>query len=182
MNIDRNKLIYNFYRSFPLTFYIIYTLISLIYFSKIFYYDILFIFILDKLNKFFKLSFKYLYLKNGTNKLTVLGIGNRPKEARYCDIFLREESKYPNDYGMPSGHSQLLWIVFTYFTLILLESEINTKIKKLLIILLFVFSIYGSYVRTAIEKCHTEQQVIIGAFLGVILGKLGFGLKKKLMK
>lgn len=179
MNIkDKNKLVYNLYRSFPLTFYILYPLISIIYVNKIFFYDILIIFLADNSNRIFKLIFRYLYLLNDTDKLPIFGIGKRPKEARYCDIFLYEKSKYPNDYGMPSGHSQLLWIVFTYFTLILIETKINSKLKNLLIILLLVFTIYGSYVRTAIEKCHTKQQVIVGSIFGTVLGIIGFYARK----
>jgi membrane-associated phospholipid phosphatase len=131
------------------------------------------------------LFFQQLYKLLKTNSLPLLGIGARPYGAKNCD-FIPDDNKFKS-YGMPSGHSQIIWTFGTYIISKLIyncyytvNNPITTTqiqiIRYILVILstLFILSImiYVSYSRVYIEGCHTIQQVIVGGFLGVLLGFL----------
>ena len=141
--------------------------------------------------------FKQLYKLSGRERLPILGLGRRPGgNPRSCSSFFGMEPKgHSATYGMPSGHSQLTWTITTLVILQLFNEEhernlqleendlalskANYKIKKfayqnkyLVAGFMIAFSLLISFSRVAIEKCHTPQQVIVGAFVGIGLGYL----------
>ena len=115
-----------------------------------------------------------------------LGSGLRPPGAKNCGLWSDNNTSlnYDNDtslnyddtyfnYGMPSGHAQLI----TFFlTSQLLDNDLNQKTKLILILL----SLYLLYTRVELG-CHTWQQVIIGALFG-ILSYFLFKRRKEVMK
>lgn len=120
-----------------------------------------------------------------TENLPLLGIGKRPPGATSCTFTL--DNIPSTSFGMPSGHSQLIWTIGTYLIYKLIDkwtkttSASETKIQMqalgyiwIICITIFILSImvYVSYSRVYIEGCHTLQQVIIGGLLGILSGFL----------
>ena len=143
-----------------------------------------------------KKSISKIYKIFNARKLPVLGLGHRPVGASSCSTFLTFDNKLSNSFGMPSGHTQMAWIFTSFFifkTLEVFKNKNNsndenkkdevfynkynatnkTIIKIIQITLLLLFGIFMAYSRVVIEKCHTVQQVIVGAFFGIIVGLLG---------
>ena len=128
------------------------------------------------------LVFKPFYQLLGNQSIPLLGIGARPVGATGCGVCI--DYKKSTSYGMPSGHSQLAWFLATY---IIYEnyqhynkSKQTNKNKQNYIwyniwyssIFVLGIAIYISYSRVYIEKCHTLSQVIVGALLGIICGRV----------
>jgi membrane-associated phospholipid phosphatase len=120
-----------------------------------------------------------------TNSLPLLGIGSRPPGATSCTFILDDISS--TSYGMPSGHSQMIWTFGTYMICKLIDKWHKTTtdpattnqmqgIGYIWVIcttlILLSMMIYVSYSRVYIEGCHTIQQVIVGGILGVLIGFL----------
>jgi membrane-associated phospholipid phosphatase len=81
---------------------------------------------------------------------------------------------------MPSGHSQCAWIFSSYFMYQLLHNKKTSKyMKAIQSLILIVFAGLMSYSRVYVEGCHTIQQVIVGAILGIIIGITGGYFKTK---
>lgn len=117
--------------------------------------------------------------------LPLLGIGKRPTGATSCTFIL--DDVLATSYGMPSGHSQIIWTFGTYIICKLIDKWHQTTTKDettiqmqgigyiwVICSTLFIFSImvYVSYSRVYIDGCHTIQQVIVGGLLGVLIGFL----------
>lgn len=110
-----------------------------------------------------------------------LGSGLRPPGAKNCGLWSDDDDASLNyddnmslNYGMPSGHAQLI----TFFlTSQLLDNDLNQKTKLFLILL----SLYLLYTRVELG-CHTWQQVILGALFGIIsyflFVRMNKGMKK----
>lgn len=79
--------------------------------------------------------------------------GKRPKPT----------SEYGNlqKYGMPSGHSQLLWFMYFY----------NKEKMKVVKYILLLFVISGSLYRIYSGK-HTIIQTVIGGILGYLMARV----------
>jgi len=124
----------------------------------------------------------YNFLK--TENLPILGIGKRPKGATSCQNILDENHYF--SYGMPSGHSQLIWTFGTYIICKIIENCINTSKHNnpptilgyiwlvLSCCIVLISMIYVSYSRVYIEGCHTIQQVVVGGLLGITTGFIVF--------
>ena len=123
----------------------------------------------------------YNLLKKDT--LPILGRGKRPHGATSCTFILDDIPS--TSFGMPSGHSQLIWTFGTYILCKLIDKwhktttspDTTTQMQALgyiwvisTSILLLSLMIYVSYSRVYIEGCHTIQQVIVGGILGAITG------------
>lgn len=136
-----------------------------------------------------KISIKWLYKMLNVKSIPILGIGGRPSGATGCSTFLSCINTTSITFGMPSGHSQNAWFFSTFMLLELWRyyqlqpldvkcdgmylDTIITKHPALISILstlLIIFAIIISYSRVWIEGCHTVQQVIVGAIIGVLLG------------
>ena len=130
------------------------------------------------LDKVFSPFMKHIVFKNlmGAKKYPIIGIGERPKGAKDCGLFLTKKDIPARSYGMPSGHSQsaLFFSVYTIHEII--NSSMNQSIKIIGILLLISIGLGIMYSRIYL-KCHTIQQVIIGALLGSVLGTLYYNNK-----
>jgi membrane-associated phospholipid phosphatase len=93
-----------------------------------------------------------------------------------CDIV---ETNSPS-YAFPSGHSQSIFLLITFFSLFIVYDTSFTY-KKGLILLMICLGILVGYSRLYI-KCHTLFQVIVGSCIGSLLGFLFYKLYKKLTK
>jgi membrane-associated phospholipid phosphatase len=117
--------------------------------------------------------------------LPILGIGERPKGATSCGFIL--DNIEATSFGMPSGHSQMIWTLGTYLICKAIDNWINknkdnnvyitTQLKVfgymwiiLVCAIILLIMIFVSYSRVYIEGCHTIQQVFAGGILGVITG------------
>lgn len=157
------------------------------------------------LNPFLKTVIaKPFYKLTGQECLPILGKGARPDGARSCHEIL--DGHIATTFGMPSGHSQIIWTIGTYIFLIIIARLINkiqntnnkansnsnkvnsnqtNSLEDILEYLWMIISsitilatmIYVSYSRVYIEGCHTLEQVIVGGLVGAALGSLAFYCK-----
>ena len=74
---------------------------------------------------------------------------------------------------MPSGHSQTSALISTYLIYKLMDMEITQTIKIILYILAIIIPISVMYSRY-IFKCHTKQQIFLGALIGFLSGKQAY--------
>lgn len=126
---------------------------------------------------------KPIYNLLKTDSLPILGIGKRPKGANSCQFILDNTASF--SYGMPSGHSQLIWTMGTYIICKIINNWINSnnysKLDSTITILEYIWlavsccivllsMLYVSYSRVYIEGCHTIQQVVVGGILGIATG------------
>jgi membrane-associated phospholipid phosphatase len=137
-----------------------------------------------------------LYRRLKVKELPILGIGGRPQGAISCQFDI--DNKKAKSFGMPSGHSQIIWTVGTYLICFLIkrfvfnvsQNEDKTSTSTILEnIWMFVSSgiiistmIFISYSRVYIEGCHTIQQVVVGGFIGTVLGFLAFYFEDDIRK
>lgn len=75
-------------------------------------------------------------------------------------------TKY-DTYGMPSGHAQVVWFMVFY-------NLRNTSDRKTTLLVLLAIATCTQRIYT---KRHTLEQVIIGSFLGSMLGFSGTNIK-----
>lgn len=123
-------------------------------------------------------NLKYNFFKPifGDN-IPFLGRGARPYAAKNCGLFLsKKQKKKLTSYGMPSGHSQNSALFATFLILKLLSSGVSNI--SLYIKMAFIAGMSLSVmVSRWVFKCHTVQQIIIGAALGTFFGFSAFKLK-----
>ena len=117
----------------------------------------------------------------GNKKYFLLGSGERPKGAKNCGLFVEGDTKRPNSYGMPSGHSQGSAFFLTYLLMHLRDTNININ-KKIIGGSLFTFITLGVMYSRIYLKCHTIQQVILGGLFGMGFGYLYYENKDKIKK
>jgi membrane-associated phospholipid phosphatase len=149
------------------------------------FYMFVMYFIVILSNKIFKnLIFKPIYNLFNVSKISILGLGSRPKGAHSCRFTL--DNILSITYGMPSGHSQIAWGVASYILFRIVYDFNNNKYEdtnnniKILnyiwfytsCILVTWIAFYISYSRVYIEGCHTLQQVIVGGVFGIVSGFL----------
>jgi len=141
-------------------------------------------------NSVLKQIFRSIYSLLGINEAPILGKGGRPKGATNCGAFLKFPDTESNTFGMPSGHSQSIWFFVSYIILSMYDKHntlfntkhLNDKVKFVSIFCLIFFAFLTSYSRVVIDKCHTIQQVIVGAIIGIIMAYVAFILKDKIHK
>ena len=169
------------FRSLPVTFFYIQLLNLVINPSKSFFYDIMFIFFGGWINSLFKKIARIIYNKLNVKSLPLIGIGERPKGAYGCSSFLSvddiKNETLSSSYGMPSGHSQLAWLIIGYYGYDIFYS--NSSFRDMQLSLLILFGLTMAYMRTKVEGCHTIGQVIVGAIIGLFMGIIGKYIKKK---
>ena len=110
------------------------------------------------------------------DNIPLLGRGARPYAAKNCGLFLsKKQKKKLKSYGMPSGHSQNSALFATFLILKLFSSGANvTSYIKMAIIAGWSISVMIS---RWVFKCHTVQQILIGAGLGAFFGYSAFKVK-----
>lgn len=130
--------------------------------------------------------FKPLYYKCGNKNIPILGRGDRPRGHPKLDML---ENYYNNSisYGMPSGHSQIICFVSTFWIIQILYSKTRCKYENyhkltlqnnISIIYLILIALFVMYSRI-VQRYHTIQQVILGGIIGCSIGIISFILFKK---
>lgn len=155
-NSEKLKLYINeTFRSIPFSSMFFILLVSILYNYRKGYKIFIILLIDNYINKLLKHLFKNYSKING----------ERPKNAKNCGCFLdlKNINKKATSYGMPSGHSENIFLLVT-----LLQNETNNIYIK---ILLYIIACYGGYLRIKLG-CHTKNQVIIGSLIGIIIGIL----------
>ena len=128
---------------------------------------------LTLVDKIFTPFLKNFVFKNlmGSKNYPILGTGTRPKGAKDTGCFLTKKDIPSNTYGMPSGHATSAWFFSIYVINKIFDSSMN-QITKIVGISLFVsLALAIMYSRVKL-RCHTIQQVILGAIFGITSGKL----------
>ena len=180
----KNPLFQNL-RAFPMTLFFILLLFLVANPTQSTIYDFVFLLLSNFTNPFiFKPLSKLLYYIFGVKDPPFIGRGIRPDGASCCSEFYDcndlKKNKLSTSFGMPSGHSQCAWIFSSYFIYQLLQNKKkNNYIKLVQSLILIVFAGLMSYSRVYVEGCHTIQQVIVGAILGIIIGITGAYFKTK---
>lgn len=136
-------------------------------------------------NYILKYIFKALYYIFNVSTLPILGIGKRPEGATNCGSFLVFPDKLSTTFGMPSGHSQLIWFIVIYLIqsinskkLVLLKNQKrNIYAKHGINLSLIILALLVSYSRVEVEECHTTEQVVLGGIIGSIFAVLTFRYK-----
>lgn len=122
------------------------------------------------LNPLIKLLMKGIY--NGRRNIPILGLGYRPNDKSQCSLF-KHAGKQKQSFGMPSGHSQLIWSIISYCLIYLYHKHKHDEhfyiIYSIRCILLILIGIFTSLSRVYIG-CHTISQVLIGGLIGAGTG------------
>ena len=184
-NQNRNTLSATLSRVSPALIWIFALVNSILNPSYQSFYLLILLLILAPINWIIKnLIVKPFYSLLKVKSLPILGIGERPVGAKSCRLIL--DNIDDKSYGMPSGHSQMIWTIGTYLIFKTIDNWIiKTKTDHNMTIQLTVFDymwiilicivilltmIFVSYSRVYIEGCHTIQQVIVGGILGSTSG------------
>lgn len=161
--------------------------IFILYFSYFFTLNIDFLiffiglFLNHQLNDFLKHSvFSQMF---GKQDILLFGKGIRPKGAKNCCSFKPCNPIYPKSYGMPSGHSQSASFFSTLGVMFLLENNnknnnFTTIFGSFIFIITMLFVMYSR----VLIKCHSLEQTIIGALIGIAFAFLLFKYKNKIKK
>jgi len=113
---------------------------------------------------------KYLSNIYNTVDIPIIGRFKRPVNAKNTGCFYINENNYSNTEGMPSGHSMLAGFmgIFLYYHIIDYYKVLPQN-KQYVFILVSIFIVYMMYTRV-LMNCHTLQQTIVGAIIGILLG------------
>ena len=99
-----------------------------------------------------------------------MGIFERPHGAKNCGSFYIDEFNFCTSRGMPSGHSILAGYISIYMYYYLKNKyKIEKKNHNYILIFSILFTFYTMYTRV-LFGCHTIQQTILGAAIGVFIG------------
>lgn len=123
-------------------------------------------------NSILKIITKNGYRLSGKETLPLLGKGYRPRNNLNCSVLGGKVTK-EQTFGMPSGHSQIIWSVIAYIvTFLYYENRYKPDFKYYFpfqVLLLAIIGLTVSFSRVHIE-CHTLMQVIIGGLIGIPIG------------
>ena len=123
-------------------------------------------------NSILKFIIKGGYKFTGKESLPILGRGYRPSNNLNCSVF-GGKVKGEQTFGMPSGHSQIIWSIIGYLLVHLYyENHYDDNFKyyyPFQATFLIMMGIIVSYSRVHI-KCHTPMQVILGGIIGFGIG------------
>ena len=109
----------------------------------------------------------------GNRKYPVIGQGPRPKGAKACGLFESSKITDIKSYGMPSGHAQMAGFFTAYSMSKLGEDKVSPTFYTATAAILGFSLIFIMYSRVY-SKCHTTQQTVAGALIGLILGNMFF--------
>jgi len=108
----------------------------------------------------------------------ILGRFDRPENATNCNVI--PDNLPAKSYGMPSGHSEASWFASTYLIMYLMDNYPKNPIYYIGIGILLIIPMIVMYGRVYISKCHTNQQVFVGALVGIVTGIIYYKLVQKL--
>ena len=115
----------------------------------------------------------------GNRKYPVIGQGPRPKGAKACGLFDNSKITDIKSFGMPSGHAQMAGFFTAYSMSKLGEDNVSPSFYTAVGIFLGSSLIFIMYSRV-FSKCHTIQQTVAGALIGLVLGNLFFNYKDRI--
>ena len=164
-----------FFRSIPITLPII-TFIIYIFLKDIYIFYFCLGMIISQISipyiKYICKFFGYYLIKYNNNniELPIIGRISRPTGANNCGCFYKNPDNLATSSGMPSGHSILAGFtsIFLYYYLIN-KYKIDKRYYTVIFILCLSFTLYTMYTRV-LFNCHTIQQTVIGAIIGMIYG------------
>lgn len=161
------------------------------------FYVLAMVMVSSSINFFMKNAvMKPLYILSGKKDIFLFGLGYRPVGARSCSLAL--DGELSTTFGMPSGHSQMIWMIGTYLLSKIISKLVKDQaarkkfslIEKILqygwcgisIVSILAIMVYVSYSRVYIEGCHTLEQIIVGGVIGAIIGFLGYYFEDRILK
>ena len=178
------NIINEMFRSIPTTLPILTFIFYIIIHDKFIFYLAIGMVITQYLVKYIKNIFSYFYsiLINNTNEyieLPILGKFSRPEGAANCGSFYKSTDNLSTSSGMPSGHSILAGFtsIFLYYYLID-KYKIKKQYHDKVLFSCLLFTFYTMYTRI-LFNCHTIQQTIVGALLGILFGHYYYKLSLK---
>lgn len=127
---------------------------------------------------------KYIAQLYGRKDISGDIVGNfgrfeRPIGAANCGVV---PNNHLNDtsYGMPSGHSESAWFASTYIIMYIIDNYPKNSIYYISIASLLIIPMIVMYARVNISKCHTVEQTLVGALVGIVTGVLYYKLIHKM--
>lgn len=106
---------------------------------------------------------------NSLLNFIIKAIVKQPRPKEDLDVFNPEKKHSPriasDIYGMPSGHSQHVFLSTTYIYLVLRNTSLT--------LFYFIFSLLTLIQRVRYRN-HTIKQVIVGGFIGVFLAYIAY--------
>ena len=136
-------------------------------------------------NGLIKFGVEHIFKFLGKTSLPILGRGYRPNGALNCGLSVSCPSKLATTFGMPSGHSQIIWALATFIVMQVYYNgeeffETSDYIGRSIGISIatLLFAVLVSFSRVYV-KCHTIQQVTLGALIGAGIGAGAFFLYDK---
>ena len=172
-----SNLFFQFIKASELIMVYVNLFIALIYGKRESLFLSVIIILSSSLNYFLKQVIAVPIFAANNDNLPILGQGSRPINATDCGYFTNCPNKPATSFGFPSGHSQFAGI----HTGFLIKDIIHRNTKdgkfssldnkdKLSIFMLSLLVPIMMFARVYIEKCHTIQQTIFGALIGLVLG------------
>ena len=160
--------IYTFFRAFGF-FAIMFSFLASLLFNRHKYLLLSVFLMIDLfLNMFLKKTASILM---GNTIFPIIGCGLRPNGKKSCGYFDTQlKIKHLQSYGMPSGHSQTFAFISTLIGLHIYTKK--DKYKNFKYVALVFLTLLAMYMRIYIENCHTIQQTIVGASIGILLAFL----------
>ena len=178
-----DKLIYyskGFLRASPIFIIITSAIMYALFQIKFALYFTVYILIVDILSHLLKIIFKHIYTYFNKDILPILGLGKRPKGAKYTSCFIDEENLQgiSKSFGMPSGHS-----IISITTAVLLSWYIYKTRKPSIERTFSITFLHFICIMIAFSRyplgCHTIQQIIVGCLFGIAFGRIGIHLFEK---
>jgi len=172
-----SNLFFQFIKASELIMVYVNLFIALIYGKRESLFLSVIIILSSSLNYFLKHIVAVPIFKANNDNIPIFGQGSRPLNATDCGYFTNCPNKPATSFGFPSGHSQFAGIHsgFLIKDIIYRNSKDGTFISldskhKLSVIILLLLVPIMMFARVYIEKCHTIQQTIFGALIGLVLG------------
>jgi membrane-associated phospholipid phosphatase len=128
----------------------------------------LILFVLSILTSFINVYVKFKlmnWMKEKNHSLPILGNFCRPIDIN-CDKIDTNKFYTAIHYGMPSGHTQLLFFILTFYYF---YTKDNNTISYSIFYPLFLLSIFVAISRYT-TRMHSPQQIILGGIFGSLLG------------
>jgi len=127
------------------------------------------------INALLKIIFKWMhYQTTGSYKGTsFLGQGMRPLGAKGTGVFLNCPLDKATSWGMPSGHSQIVWYLVGFaigYLFIWRPYQFSNTHKIATTVIVILMALLVSFSRVWVDGVHTLLQVSVGGIIGFILG------------
>ena len=168
---------FKFVQSSELTIFNIALIIFLVFGNIKSLFLSLIILLSSNINYFLKHQIYQPIFKYFNDYIPMFGRGTRPEGASNCGFFDSCPSQVAKSFGFPSGHSQFSGLTYGFLIKDILDSKsIDGKFKslkledKISVIVLFSLILSMMYSRAFIQKCHTIEQTIFGALIGLFIG------------